>query len=265
MYEAHWGLRESPFRAALDPRYFYESPSHDEALSRMLFLIENGRRLGLVLGESGAGKSLLLEVLAARGRRASWETATVRMLGLSPELFLEQLADVLGLGLPAGASTQQVWRSLGDRFVEQRYRQTPLAILLDDIDLAPESTQLQLVRMLSLDPSPDAAITWVLTAQSTAAERWNTRLLDQVDLWSELETWEVDDTQAYLDTAVSKAGRATSAFDAQAAARLHELSGGAPRKIARLAELALVAGASLQLAQVDLHTVESAYEELAAL
>lgn len=43
MYQAHWGLRESPFRGLLDPKFFYQSPTHEEALARLHFLVEQRR------------------------------------------------------------------------------------------------------------------------------------------------------------------------------------------------------------------------------
>ena len=46
MYANYWGLAETPFRNTLDARWFYESPVHEEALARLLFLIENQRRCG---------------------------------------------------------------------------------------------------------------------------------------------------------------------------------------------------------------------------
>ena len=35
MHEAYWGLKSSPFRAWLDPRFYHNSATHDEALSRL--------------------------------------------------------------------------------------------------------------------------------------------------------------------------------------------------------------------------------------
>ena len=71
MFESHWGLRESPFRDLADPRYFYCSPTHDEALARLQFLVRNHRRLGLLLGTPGSGKTLLLGVFGRQMRAAS--------------------------------------------------------------------------------------------------------------------------------------------------------------------------------------------------
>ena len=50
MYQSHWGLRAMPFNGRVDPKYFFPSPTHEEALARLHFLVENHRRLGIVLG-----------------------------------------------------------------------------------------------------------------------------------------------------------------------------------------------------------------------
>jgi type II secretory pathway predicted ATPase ExeA len=84
MYQAHWGLRESPFRGLLDPKFFYQSPTHDEALARLQFLVHDRRRLGLLIGPSGSGKSLLLEVFADQLRRSAQPVAKLSLLGVGP-------------------------------------------------------------------------------------------------------------------------------------------------------------------------------------
>ena len=49
MYESHWDLDEIPFRGCLDPRFFYQSPTHEEALARLHFFLL--QRLQVLLGE----------------------------------------------------------------------------------------------------------------------------------------------------------------------------------------------------------------------
>src|SRR4051794_40746625 len=66
MYQAYWGLGESPFRGHLDARYFHQSATQEEALARLHFLVEERRTLGLLLGEAGSGKSQLFEIFAAQ-------------------------------------------------------------------------------------------------------------------------------------------------------------------------------------------------------
>ena len=76
-YRAHWNLRETPFGGGLNPRYFFPSPAHDEALARLHFLVEHHQRLGLLLGSTGTGKSLVLDVLARDMRRFGAQVANI--------------------------------------------------------------------------------------------------------------------------------------------------------------------------------------------
>ena len=73
----HWQLTASPFHTQLDPQNYYPSASHDEALARLEYLVDAHRRLGVLLGESGVGKSLLLRVAAERMRRKGVAVAVV--------------------------------------------------------------------------------------------------------------------------------------------------------------------------------------------
>ena len=57
MYQAYWGLVESPFRGGLDPRFYHEGPTQEEAIARLHFLVDGGRPLGLLLGSTGCGKN----------------------------------------------------------------------------------------------------------------------------------------------------------------------------------------------------------------
>ena len=87
MYTKYWGLQESPFRGSLDPRYYFNSPSHDEALARLQFVVENQRRLALTLGDSGSGKSLLLQIYARPTNGSSvWDLTRLFLRGLGIHL-----------------------------------------------------------------------------------------------------------------------------------------------------------------------------------
>ena len=57
-----------------------------------------------------------------------------------------------------------------------------------------------------------------------------------------------------------KPGAAT--FTPDALARLHELTDGVPRHINQVAELALLAAAGQGLELVDVHTIETVFDEL---
>ena len=66
MYEAYWNLNGRPFLQRGDPARFYRSQSHQAALLRLTYGLDNLSGPGLVLGLSGTGKSSLVRVFAER-------------------------------------------------------------------------------------------------------------------------------------------------------------------------------------------------------
>ena len=77
-----------------------------------------------------------------------------------------------------------------------------------------------------------------------------------------MNAWDEDETREYLTTSLAAAGRVQAAFDDSAARRLYQLSGGTPRKVNQLAQLALLAGAGEKLVQIGEETISSVHEEL---
>jgi len=262
MYQSHWGLDETPFRTRLDPRFFYHSPTHEEALARLSFLVEQRRRLGLLIGEHGSGKSLLLEVFAAETRDRGRPVATVNLLGVEGAEFLWILATRFGLNPDHSAAAPSLWRLVTDRIVEYRYQELETVVLLDDADQASEAVLMQVARLTQLDPSADSRLTIVLAGRQERIGRLGNTLLERAELRIDLAPWEPGDTENFLKTALAQAGRKTPLFAQPAVARLHELGQGMPRRISQLADLALLAGAGQDLEQIDADTIESVYHEL---
>jgi type II secretory pathway predicted ATPase ExeA len=265
MYQTHWGLRESPFRSCLDPRLFHQSPTHEEALARLHFLVEQRRRLGLLMGVSGSGKSLLLEVFAEQLRGGGLPVAKVNLLGLQPAEMLCLLAAGLQLNLDPSEAVAGLWRSVTDRLAEYRYQQLDTIVLLDDADRAASPVLDLVTRLAQHDPSPASRLTIVLAGQRARMNRLGDQLLDLAELRIDVATWEQSDTEAFLSSSLAQAGRQSSVFADPAVARLHELSRGIPRRITQLADLALVAAAGEELQQVDAEVVESVFEELSVV
>ncbi len=262
MYQSYWGLGQAPFRGNLDPRFFHQGPTHEEALARLQFLVDEHRTLGLLLGEAGTGKSLILEIFARSLGRVGRQSAKLSLTGLDPHGFLWQLAGQLGIESASTASTFALTRAVTDHIAANRYQQRATILLLDDADTARPEVSDQIVWLAQLDTSRDARLTIVLAAQPERLYKLDTRLLELADLRIDLEGWDADDTAAFVKQALAKAGRTTPIFSEVALVRLHELTGGVPRRIKQLADLALLAGAGGNMAQIEPSTIDSVYQEL---
>lgn len=262
MYLAHWGLREAPFSPRLDPRAFHASPVHNEALARLLFLVDERRRVGLLLGESGTGKSLLLATLARELRATTPNVAVLNLLGTDPQGFLWGVSAALGANPDVQANTHELWRTVTDQIAAARYQQLPTVLLLDDADRASRECQTAVLRLAHADLAPEARFTLVLASRLNTSQRLDRRLLELAELRVDLVPWEEVDTAAFVHEALARAGRSEPAFEEGALARLHLLAQGIPRHVCQLAELALVAGAGEHLRRIDAATLEAVYHEL---
>jgi general secretion pathway protein A len=258
MYQAYWGLNRSPFSTDAVRQALADSPVHAEALARLDFLLEGGSRFGLLFGPAGSGKSLVLLEFARKAARGGAAVALVSTAAAEIEALLDRLA-IAWHAAPRSREAPELWRAVVDRLEEMRMEGVSAIAVLDDLDLATPAAQSIVERLLALT---DVSLTIVAAARHQTASRINGRLLEQADLRIDLAPWSEDETRAYLHARLAHAGRKQPAFDDSAVHRLFELSGGAPRHVNRLAQLALLAGAGQSLLQIDAETIDAVQDEL---
>jgi len=259
MYQTEWGLEKSPFSSGLDPRHFFEGASQREALARMRFLVAQRRRVGLVLGGSGSGKSLLLRVFAEQSRVAGQAVAEVNLLGLSVREFYSQLGSALQATVRAEDDTARLFRQLTDRFDAHRLQGLQTVLLLDDLHQAGPDLLNQILRLTRTDTACQGGFTVIATADTAQLNRLNKAVLEAVELRIDLEPWDELDTIGYVQMALFEAGAERPLFDDDAMSQLHQLAAGVPRAVGRIADAALMAhtdGAEL----IDAEMVQAASE-----
>lgn len=257
MYDRYWGLERRPFAKTVDGEQFEASPPHAEALARLEFLRESRLPLALIIGPSGCGKTAVLREFSSRAERAGCAAIFVKVTAADEQAILAQLAD--GLCLADANGTWQTWRLIAERFAELRLEGRSGVVLFDDLDRAGPGALSVVERLLGL---LDAPLTMVGAARPETAARIGTSILNHAALRIDLALWDEAETAEFLQRSLARRQGQQPIFDAAGAAQLFALSGGVPRKVRQLAELALVAGASQELAQIDQQTVSAVYDEL---
>lgn len=252
----------TPFAGHLSRDVLVESQTHDEALARLHYLVETRRRVGLLVGESGTGKSLVLQTFADELRRHSHVVAALNLWGLSEHDFVWSLAAELGINPRVDAPLFALWRSLSDRLAEHRYQQIATVAILDDVGEAEPVVLSHVVRLLNLEQAADTRMTIVLATNPGHVSRLGNRLLDLCQLRIDIDAWEPSETAEYLQRSLEKSHETLPAFDTLAATRLHDLASGNPRRINQLAHLAILANAADQKATIDQETIDAVYDEL---
>jgi general secretion pathway protein A len=260
MYARYWGLEGSPFRNTLDVRRYHASAVHEEALSRLLYLVDVGRRCGLLTGPAGTGKSLLLRVVADQVRRSQRQAVLVDLTGLTGPELATRLCQGCGV-YPTPTSVAYAWAALAEHFASQSPFDRHTVVLLDGLDDAGEGCRSAVERLLHLTDDVDCLTVLVATRQARLPNSAS-RLVERVDLRAELLPLDFDQTAAYVSDLLHKVGCDESLFEPDALLRLAEFSEGVPRRLNRLADLSLLAAMGEGLSRVSGATVYQAAAEL---
>ena len=268
MYEAFWGLQTKPFEQTADSRFYYPSETHQGALLKLRYAIENRRGAALLSGEVGSGKTLLVQRLAAQLPKTCQPMAHVVFPLLSTAELMAYIADEL-----SGQRTEQppaVSHSL--RVIEQclaeaaqQNRQVILAI--DEGHLLASQGTLETLRLLlNLRPQEPTTLMLLLVGQSgllSAVSRFP-ELDERFGVKCLLRPFAMEDSASYVQHRLQAAGATKAIFEPKAVEALHYLSHGSVRQINRLADLSLLIGFAEQREVINAAQVEAVAEELVA-
>jgi type II secretory pathway predicted ATPase ExeA len=251
----HWGLRERPFETTFDPRFFYASEAHEEALARLGLLAEDGDMgFGLLTGEIGSGKTFAAAVharslaMSRGGKRFAPVFLTNSGFGYAG--ILDQLNCSLRHEKPTGqlAGRYQLLVEFR-RLLESRIAAPGLhlVLILDEAQDLSDRDLVDLRGLLNTASAGKGLMTIVLVGQPEL--RGRVRALPtvhtRVGLSYHLRQMGRDEVVPYVLQRLRAAGHATGdVFSRQAVAILAERSRGVPREVNRIAKLALYAGAA---------------------
>jgi type II secretory pathway predicted ATPase ExeA len=259
MYQTHFGLNERPFRETVSSSAYVALPSHETALRRLRYGLEAGLGPAILFGPGGSGKTML-----ARRLVRLWPGPAVHVTfpALSPAELIAHLAQEFGDLAVAPSSFQEALRLLrGQLAAIVAQSQRPL-LIIDEAHLIAEPRTLEALRLLlnfDTDGSPDLSLLLVggaevlLDLPAALADRLPARCL--------LGPLTAAETSSYIRGRLAAAGAQAPLFSPEALSALHQNAGGLPRRLNRVADLALLIAYAQELPLVDAHTVVTAARE----
>ena len=263
MYEQYWGLKSSPFQENLrDIDWLDTSPPHQEALARLYYLIEHGRRLGLVMGPPGSGKTLLLNALVDAAKRSQREVTLIDLIGMNRHEMLWQLAASLKLGPSESEQQWTLWRNLEDHLQAIQMAQAMSVVAFDHLERAHSDCIAALQRLLHLEKQAPCCTTFVVSGRSGSSVSVAESLAGMSDLRIDLAPFTREETAGYISRRLEQAGCERKLFEVTAIDLIFRFTKGITRDINRLCDLSLLAAMAEGREWIDGDLVETAAAEV---
>jgi len=266
MYLEHWGLKEFPYENVPDPRFFYLSHSHEEALSRLLYAVKMKKGGAMLSGDIGCGKTTLTKVCIQELSSDRYDISLIVNPKLEPLEFLQEV--IYQFGIPDVPDTKvKCLRVLNDKMTQNMRSSKETLLLVDEAQLLNPATLEEIRLLLNAQLNDRFLITIILFGQPELRERIRTvQQLDQrIPIKYHLAPFDMEDTARYVVFRLNRAGRGKSVFTRPAIEEIYEVSKGVPRKINNLCDLALLIGYSKNQEMVDVDVVETIIRDGALL
>ncbi len=267
MYENYWQLRQKPFEPGADTKFYYPGESHQAALLKLRYAIENRRGGALLAGPSGVGKTLLANMLREMLGESFKPFVQIVFPQMSTPELLAYLADELE-GKPGDFTTPSVQSSIQriqHFLVANLEKGCHSVVIIDESHLIDDPTAFEAVRLLmNFEIGGQPAITLLLSGQTKILPMLGRMpaLEERLAVKCLLRPFCVEETAAYVTHRLKVAGATRMIVEADAFAALQELTHGFPRQINRLCDLSLLIGYAEERETLSAEHFESISHEL---
>jgi len=267
MYEhffQFFGLRQNPFHVSPDPRFYFPTEAHEQAISEVMKGIETRRGLSVLTGEPGTGKTILLHRLLDWLGSRQQSTCYIFNSQLKPgELFELILQD---FGVPCESREKRdMLVALNHWLLERRRMGDSPVLVVDEAQGISLRTLNRLNLLLNLEMDGTKLLQIVLAGQLDLESR-----LRRPELWqlqqriiarTSLKPLSFTETTSYVRSRLENDGATETVFSDESIEAVHLCAHGIPRVVNLLCEHALIAAYTDKIKPVGVDTVNRVARE----
>lgn len=258
-YLEHFGLRERPFALTPDPAFLVWSPEHRGAYAMLHYGLSARAPISLLTGEIGAGKTTLLHHLIDTLE----PDITVGLIsnprpGVND--ILRRVAAALGVPVAQGADSADLFAAIQDFLLSEHRAGRRVLLIIDEAQNLTRDALEDLRMLTNINAGRDEVLQLLLSGQpelrATIRRPDLVQFAQRVAASYHLPRLDLAATAEYIATRLRIAGGQPGVFSRQAAAAVHAATGGTPRLINQLCDLALTYAFAQKQPMVTRATVE---------
>ena len=274
MYLEYWGLHELPFENTPDPRFLYLSPIHQEALVRLLYAIKGRKGAFMLVGEIGAGKTVLSRRLIARLPTEQYDVGLVTNPSLPPADLLREILYQLGVTTPPGnhrnqhespASSKLAFlHALNEHCLRNWRAGKDTVIIVDEAQCIDDLETFDELRLLlNVQLNERFLLTLLLIGQPELKEKIARlpQLQQRIALHYHLTPLDAEETANYIQHRLSVAQASRPLFTPDALRAIYDHTRGVPRRINTLCDFSLLVGANTQAPIIEAKLIAQLAQE----
>ncbi len=270
MYLDYWQLTSKPFEPGASRTTFYACESHEAALLKLRYAVENRRGAVLLAGPSGVGKTSLVQLFGSELGTVFRPQVHVVFPQMSSRDLLVYLAEQLGA--PAAETPrhtiEESVRRLETTLRKNTEQDHHAVVVVDEAHLLEDCGALETLRLLlNFESAGAPMLTLVLIGQMNLVSAVSRlpALEERIAVKALLRSFTLGETAEYVRHRLNAAGASREIFTPDALESLHYLGHGVARQINRLGDLALLVGYADELPRLTGKQIEAVSDELVTI
>jgi len=254
MYFKFFGFKEAPFNMTPNSRFFFESTKHTEALSTLIYAIEERKGFVVITGNIGSGKTTVCRTLLNK-LNSMTQTALITNTHMSGKDMLANILEDLEVECGPGSKSKMLSR-LNQYLIEQLRNDQNVVVIIDEAQNLTPSV-LEEVRMLSnLETENEKLIQIILLGQPELKKKLSLPKLEQlrqrIAVFYHLVPLTEEETKKYILYRLKIAsGSNRKYFTSEALDIIYQFSNGIPRLINSICDSALLNGFIYEKEYID--------------
>lgn len=264
VYNQFYGFHETPFNLTPNPKFFFESPKHSEALNSLVYAIKERKGFVVITGEIGSGKTTICRTLLNK-LDSKTHTALITNTHLSGRDLLAVILEDLEVEYTPG-SKARLLSQLNNYLISQLTRDNNVVLIIDEAQNLTPSV-LEEVRMLSnLETESEKLIQIILMGQPELKKKLALPRLEQlrqrIAVYFHLEPLTKQETREYIWHRLKIASKSNKAYFTDAAIEMiYHYAHGIPRLINQICDSAFLTGFVIEVPLIDENIMEEVIAE----